>query len=94
MGEQVKVGVLGAAGRMGASVCEAVEADPELLLVAAFDPHGAGAVTAQVLDIQTDLDMFLAAGPDVVVDFTVAEAARNNLPVVAAAGVHAVVGTT
>ena len=94
MGEQVKVGVLGAAGRMGASVCEAVEADPELLLVAAFDPYGAGAVTAQGLDIQTDLDMFLASGPDVVVDFTVAEAARNNLPVVAAAGVHAVVGTT
>ena len=77
MGEQVRVGVLGAAGRMGASVCEAVEADSELLLVAAFDPYGTGAVTAQGLDIQTDLDTFLAASPDVVVDFTVA---RPDLP--------------
>ena len=34
------------------------------------------------------------AGVDVVVDFTVAEASRTNLPVLAAAGVHVVVGTS
>ena len=86
MSEQVRVGVLGAAGRMGASVCEAVDADPSLVLVAAFDPHGAGAKTAQGLEIHSGLNAFLAERPEVVVDFTIAEAARQNLPVVAAAG--------
>ncbi|MFB0902024.1 MAG: 4-hydroxy-tetrahydrodipicolinate reductase [Acidimicrobiales bacterium] len=94
MNEMIKVGVLGAAGRMGKSVCAAVEADPALTLFAAFDPNGAGAITAQGIAIQVDLDAFLAEGPDVVVDFTVAEATRQNLPRVAAAGIHAVVGTT
>ena len=36
----VKVGVLGAAGRMGRTVCEAVNGDPDLQLVAAVDPAG------------------------------------------------------
>ena len=93
MSETIKVGVLGAAGRMGESVCAAVEADPALTLIAAFDPNGAGAITTQGITIHVDLDAFLAEGPDVVVDFTVAEATRQNLPRVAAAGIHAVVGT-
>lgn len=94
MSDLIRVGVLGAAGRMGASVCEAVAADPELLLVAAFDPHGAGTKTEQGLEILGDLDLFLAIRPDVVVDFTIAEAGRVNLPRVAEAGIDAVVGTT
>lgn len=36
----VKVGVLGAAGRMGRTVCEAVNGDPDLQLAAAVDPAG------------------------------------------------------
>ena len=36
----------------------------------------------------------MEVGIDVAVDFTVAEASRSNLPVLAAAGVHAVVGTS
>jgi len=94
MSDEIRIGVLGAAGRMGESVCEAVEADPVLALVAAFDPNGGGASTAQGVEIQSDLDVFLAARPDVIVDFTVAPASIENLPRVAAAGVHAVVGTT
>ena len=39
----IRVGVFGAGGRMGTTVCAAVAADPELELVAAVDPHGAGA---------------------------------------------------
>lgn len=66
---------------MGATVCDAVEADPELELVAAVDEGD-------------DLDAVRAAGAEVVVDFTVAEAARQNLPRVAGWGMHAVVGTT
>jgi 4-hydroxy-tetrahydrodipicolinate reductase len=94
MSETIRVGVLGAGGRMGAAVCEAVEADPDLVLVAAFDPHRVGTKTDQGLDITGDLGTFLAIKPEVVVDFTVAEAARVNLPQIASAGIHAVVGTT
>lgn len=79
---------------MGQAVCDAVASDPDLELVAAFDPHGAGTRTAHDLDIVGDLGEFLSHGPDVVVDFSIADAARVNLPIVAAAGVHAVVGTT
>lgn len=94
MGKQIKVGVLGAAGRMGMAVCEAVDADPGLSLVAAFDPHTTTPDTPQGIALDWDLDTFIGRGPDVVVDFTVSEAARENLPVIAAAGIHAVVGTT
>ena len=94
MSETIRVGVLGAAGRMGQSVCEAVDADDALTLVAAFDPHGAGTTTAQGIAVVADLADLIAAKPDVVVDFTVADAARQNLPQIAAAGIHAVVGTT
>jgi len=94
MSELIRVGVLGAAGRMGAAVCEAVAADEQLELVCAFDPHGAGALTAQGIVINDDIDAFLASVPQVVVDFTVVDAARVNLPLIGAAGVHAVVGTT
>jgi len=94
MGEQIAVGVLGAAGRMGQAVCAAVAEDPALHLVAAFDPHGAGTETDQGVPVVGELAAVLAAEPDVVVDFSVAAAARENLPKIAAAGVHAVVGTT
>ena len=38
----LKVGVLGAAGRMGRTVCEVVSGDPDLQLAAAVDPAGEG----------------------------------------------------
>ena len=40
----IRVGVVGAGGRMGTSVCQAVAADPALELVAAVDPHATGQV--------------------------------------------------
>lgn len=89
----IRVGVLGAGGRMGATVCEAVAADPELELVAAVDAFAAG-TDAAGLTIGDSVDAFPAAGAHVVVDFTTAEAARVNLPALATAGIHAVVGTT
>jgi len=92
----IRVGVAGAAGRMGSTVCAAVEAAPDLELVAAVDPAGAGRPVAGRPDLTVagDLDALAAAGATVVVDFTVAEAARPNLPWYAAQGLHAVVGTT
>ncbi len=66
---------------MGATVCDAVAADEDLELVAALDEGD-------------DIGALHAAAADVVVDFTVAEAARRNLPLLAGWGIHAVVGTT
>lgn len=97
----VRVGVFGAGGRMGTTVCRAVAADPELELVGAIDPHHAGldlrhATGVDVPDLHIDPDpsALLQAGVDVVVDFTVVDASRQNLAWAAENGVHAVVGTT
>ncbi len=97
----VRVGVFGAGGRMGSTVCRAVADDPDLELVGAIDPHHSGldlrhATGVDVPDLHIDPDpsALLDAGAQVVVDFTVLEAACQNLEWAAAHGVHAVVGTT
>lgn len=95
-----KVGVFGAGGRMGSTVCAAVAADPELDLVAAVDPLHSGLDLRQVTGVDLPIQMasgpdaFTAAGVEVAIDFTQIEAARANLEWMAAHGVHAVVGTT
>ena len=89
----LRVGVFGAGGRMGATVCEAVAADPELELVAAIDPNRVGAPAGGAVAV-ADRQAAAGAGVDVVVDFTIAEAARDNLIWLAAQQIHAVVGTT
>lgn len=78
---------------MGATVCDAVAADPQLELVAAVDPGHVGEPTNGVT-ISGDLKALADAGCSVVVDFTVAAAARTTLPWLALHGMHAVVGTT
>lgn len=101
MAKQIRVGVLGAAGRMGSTVCEAVLADPALVLVAAADPHRSAAEAYPNLAINpsetlvcSSVEEALGVDVDVVVDFTHVEAARENLRLVAEAGIHAVVGTS
>ena len=89
----MRIGVNGAAGRMGQTVCTAVAADPDLDLVAAVDPSGTGQSVAGVT-VADHLHAFSDAGCDVVVDFTVAPAARDTLPWLGLHGIHAVVGTT
>ena len=95
-----RVGVFGAGGRMGATVCRAVDGDRELELVAAVDPYHLGLDLRQVIgldagvQVQGDADALRAANVDVAVDFTVVTAARENLRWCAENGVHAVVGTT
>ena len=82
MAEPIKVVVSGAAGRMGETVCEAVEGAGDLDLVGRADPA-----------LDTALTDVLAAA-DVMVDFTTPEAAPENVKQAVEAGVHAVVGTT
>ena len=74
---QIAVGVFGAAGRMGAEVCRAVEAAPDLELVARLD----------VGDDRTP-----AEAARVMVDFTHPDAVMDNLSWCIEHGVHAVVG--
>jgi 4-hydroxy-tetrahydrodipicolinate reductase len=96
----IRVGVFGAAGRMGATVCRAVLDDPELELVAAVDPLHAGidlrqlGVNAPSMQVAANADALADAEAEVIVDFTVVDAARENLGWCADHGVHAVVGTT
>ena len=78
---------------MGATVCDAVQADADLELVAAVDPVHAGTVVHGIT-IAAELKALADAKCDVVVDFTVAAAARTTLPWLALHGIHAVVGTT
>jgi 4-hydroxy-tetrahydrodipicolinate reductase len=98
--DRIRVGVFGAGGRMGATVCRAVADADDLELVAAVDPHHEGLDLRQVTGV--DLPIHLGAGPEalrdagveVAVDFTELAASRENLRWAAADGVHAVVGTT
>lgn len=96
----MRVGVFGAGGRMGTTVCRAVIDAPDMELAAVVDPHHVGIDLRQLGVPGTGLQM--GAGPDtmteadvdVCVDFTVLDAARGNLNWCADNGVHAVVGTT
>jgi len=85
---------------MGVEVCRAVAEADDLELVAAVDAGMAGRSLASVSGVETDLmiEVEFAAAIDaeaeVMIDFTVAEAARGTLAAAADNGVHAVVGTT
>ena len=89
----VRVGVVGAGGRMGQEVCRAVAGAPDMELVAAVDPAHEGA-DACGRTIVGEVNALGDLGTEVVVDFTVAAAARHNLAHYAERGIHAVVGTT
>jgi 4-hydroxy-tetrahydrodipicolinate reductase len=78
----IRVVVSGAAGRMGETACEAVEAAQDMELAGRADP-ALDAPLAELLD-----------RADVVVDFTTPEAVLGNVRACLKAGVHAVVGTT
>jgi len=97
----VRVAVLGAGGRMGATVCRAVAAEADLELVAAVDPRRAGASLGEVagtaqgdLRVAPGIEALEGARAEVAVDFTSPGAALPNLRWCAGHGVHAVVGTT
>ncbi|MEO8162891.1 MAG: 4-hydroxy-tetrahydrodipicolinate reductase [Ilumatobacteraceae bacterium] len=89
----VRVGVIGAAGRMGATVCDAVAGDPQLELVAAVDPSNPGAIVHGIT-IAAELRALADAHVEVAIDFTLVAAARITLPWLAMHSIHAVVGTS
>lgn len=77
----IRVAVLGAKGRMGATACEAVRDAADMELVAEIDVGDSMAALAD-------------AGAQVAVDFTRPDAVMENLRWCVEHGVHAVVGTT
>jgi 4-hydroxy-tetrahydrodipicolinate reductase len=79
--DTIKVGVLGALGRVGAEVCRAVEEAPDAELVARIDAGDA-------------LDDLVSSGAEAVVDFTHPDVVMDNLRFCIEHGLHAVVGTT
>lgn len=84
---------------MGQEVCRTVVAAEGLELVAAVDPRGpgvavpTGAGRGEVV-VAEKIQALADAGAEVAVDFTVADAAVENMTWCAEHGVHAVVGTT
>ena len=81
MTEQLAVAVLGVNGRMGAEAVTAVEAAPDLKLVAALGRNDS-------------LDTLVDAGARIVVDLTVPGSTEANVRFAVEHGIHAVVGTT
>jgi 4-hydroxy-tetrahydrodipicolinate reductase len=78
----IRVAVAGAAGRMGQTVCAAVEGAQDMELTGRADP----ALGAAVADVLGDAE--------VLVDFTQPDQAAANAVEALAAGVHAVIGTS
>jgi 4-hydroxy-tetrahydrodipicolinate reductase len=80
----IRVAVAGAAGRMGETVCAAVEDATDMELVGRADPL-----------LETTLEQVLAESkPEVVVDFTRPDTALANALACLRAGAHVVIGTT
>ena len=77
----IKVGVLGARGRMGSEVVKAVNDAADCELVAALDQGDS-------------LDALVTSGAQVVVDFTTPDVVMGNLEFLVENNIHAVVGTT
>jgi 4-hydroxy-tetrahydrodipicolinate reductase len=79
--DTIRVGVIGAAGRMGGEVCRAVAAAEDMTLVAS-------------IDVDDSLSRLTESGAQVAVDFTHPDAVMGNLQSCILQGVHVVVGTT
>jgi len=97
----IRVGVIGATGRVGAEVCRAVHAYGEMELVAGISRSKAGEKASEALGLQgsdvvlaENLDSFIEGGVEVAVDFTNAEFAPEHVAWAIEHGAHIVVGTT
>lgn len=100
--DRIRVAVTGAGGRMGREVIKMVLEEEAFQLVAAVDPS-AGPVDAGILAgqgdigviVQESLDKALSdAKADVLIDFTVPQAAYGNTKTAIQYGVRPVIGTT
>ena len=96
----IKVVVHGASGRVGQEIVKAVCREPEMRLVGAVDikttqdslvlPDGSGAVPFSI-DLE---DILTRCRPEVLVDFSIAQAAMSAVRIATKQGVNLVIGTT
>jgi len=97
----IRVGVLGAAGRMGRLVGQAVVEDPDLSLVAGINPSFDGKPLGPMIGhpeidvrISDEIETLLQAETEVAVDFTRPDVAMDNVRWAIEHAMHIVVGTT
>lgn len=99
----IRVGIVGVAGRMGAQLVKAIHEAPGLQLAAAIDQPGGNAIGKDAgslaglaptgIAVGADLSAALP-GLDVAIDFSRADAVSGTADACAAAGVALMVGTT
>jgi 4-hydroxy-tetrahydrodipicolinate reductase len=93
----IRVAVCGANGRMGTLILDEIEKSGGLELVAGFDVAGEGKALfggVTVSHAPKLTEVLAKVKPDVLIDFTTASAATENICIAAASGVNLVVGTT
>ncbi|OLF37426.1 4-hydroxy-tetrahydrodipicolinate reductase [Psychrobacter sp. Cmf 22.2] len=99
----IKVGVIGAGGRMGRMLIEAVQDNPQTLLSAAIERQGSSLVGADAgevaaigrLEIQIVDDLTAVINDiDVLIDFSLPDATEQNMQICAEHQVAMVIGTT
>jgi 4-hydroxy-tetrahydrodipicolinate reductase len=97
----IRVGVIGACGRMGLMVCRAVAEAEDLALVAAIDRSKVGQKIGALIGhpendipISDELDRLLEAEVELAIDFTHPEVVMDNIRWCIDHGIHLVVGTT
>jgi len=86
---------------MGREVCRTIAGEDDMELACAVDPAFSGRDLSELvpeipsgLIVADSVEAMSEAGVEVMVDFSIAEAARVNLPRVLRKGIHCVVGTT
>jgi 4-hydroxy-tetrahydrodipicolinate reductase len=94
----LRVAVIGAAGRMGQRLVEAIDATPDLILAARVDlrpaPDASPHAARETVPFATGLFQYVAGGVDVAVEFTTGEAPARIGPEVERLGCAWVSGTT
>jgi 4-hydroxy-tetrahydrodipicolinate reductase len=97
----IRVGVIGAAGRMGQMVCRTVIGQPDMALVAAIDRSRVGQSIGSLIGqpkldvpISDELDRLLEAEVEVAVDFTHPDVVMEDIRWCIDHGINLVVGTT
>ncbi len=91
----IKVGIIGANGKMGAQVVKTVLDDNEMELVLAVDKTDVGKIVAKNVVIEDDLSSALdKTDVDIVVDFTTPKVIEQNIKIYQEKNIKAVIGTT
>ena len=101
--KMINVGVIGAGGRMGRMLIEAVQDNPQTTLTAAIERQGSSLVGTDAgevaavghLDVQIVDDLKTVINDiDVLIDFSLPDATEQNMQICAANNVAMVIGTT